>query len=94
MQTAYENEKDLFFERHMSRFFCVQWFKVKGGCSFLLILVAFLTITVLLYFHPKKKEKKRNTERLEDKFEDTKGVIRIRTSKKDRQHNGQKTPKG
>jgi hypothetical protein len=25
-----------------------------------------------------------------DEFEDTKGVIRIRNSKKDRQHNGQK----
>ena len=27
---------------------------------------------------------------LEDKFEDTKGLIRIRKSKKNRQHNGQK----
>ena len=27
---------------------------------------------------------------LEEEFEDTKGVIRIRKSKKDRQHNGQK----
>jgi hypothetical protein len=27
---------------------------------------------------------------LQGKFEDTKGVIRIRKSKKDRQHNGQK----
>ena len=26
----------------------------------------------------------------EEEFEDTKGVIRIRKSKKDRQHNGQK----
>jgi len=28
--------------------------------------------------------------RVPEKFEDTKGVIRIRKSKKDRQHNGQK----
>jgi hypothetical protein len=27
---------------------------------------------------------------MEEEFEDTKGVIRIRKSKKDRQHNGQK----
>ena len=27
---------------------------------------------------------------LKEEFEDTKGVIRIRTSKKNRQHNGQK----
>ena len=31
---------------------------------------------------------------LEEEFEDTKGVIRIRKSKKDKQHNGQKIPKG
>ena len=29
-----------------------------------------------------------------EEFEDTKGIIRIRKSKKDRQHNGQKIPKG
>jgi len=29
-------------------------------------------------------------QRLFEKFEDTKGVIRIRKSKKNRQHNGQK----
>jgi hypothetical protein len=29
----------------------------------------------------------------EEEFEDTKGVIRIRISKKNRQHNGQKIPK-
>jgi hypothetical protein len=29
-----------------------------------------------------------------EEFEDTKGVIRIRISKKNRQHNGQKIPKG
>jgi hypothetical protein len=27
---------------------------------------------------------------MEEKFEDTKGVIKIRKSKKDRQHNGKK----
>ena len=31
---------------------------------------------------------------VEEEFEDTKGVIRIRISKKNRQHNGQKIPKG
>ena len=30
---------------------------------------------------------------MEKAFEDTKGVIRIRKSKKDRQHNGQKSDK-
>jgi len=30
------------------------------------------------------------TEPFEEEFEDTKGIIRIRKSKKDRQHNGQK----
>jgi hypothetical protein len=31
-----------------------------------------------------------NRQYLEEEFEDTKGVIRIRISKKNRQHNGQK----
>jgi hypothetical protein len=31
-----------------------------------------------------------NTDRLQEEFEDTKGVIRIRILKKNRQHNGQK----
>ena len=31
-----------------------------------------------------------NNQELEEEFEDTKGVIRIRISKKNRQHNGQK----
>ena len=31
---------------------------------------------------------------LYEEFEDTKGAIRIRISKKNRQHNGQKIPKG
>jgi hypothetical protein len=35
------------------------------------------------------KMKKRNRSISEDEFEDTNEVIRIRTSKKDRQHNGQ-----
>ena len=30
----------------------------------------------------------------QEEFEDTKGVIRIHISKKNRQHNGQKIPKG
>jgi hypothetical protein len=30
---------------------------------------------------------------MQEKFEDTKEVIRIRKSKKNRQHNGQKIPK-
>ena len=36
------------------------------------------------------KIKKNNLHLLQEEFEDTKGVIRIRKSKKDRQHNGQK----
>jgi hypothetical protein len=31
---------------------------------------------------------------IQEELEDTKGVIRICKSKKDRQHNGQKIPKG
>ena len=31
---------------------------------------------------------------MQEEFEDTKGVIRIRILKKNRQHNGQKIPKG
>jgi hypothetical protein len=37
-----------------------------------------------------KKYNKRNRSISEDEFEDTKDVNRIRTSKKDKQHNGQK----
>ena len=33
---------------------------------------------------------KRKMTKVQEEFEDTKGVIRIRKSKKDRQHNGQK----
>ena len=32
--------------------------------------------------------------RTQEEFEDTKGAIRIRKSKNNRQHNGQKIPKG
>jgi hypothetical protein len=38
----------------------------------------------------KKKKKRMILLRWEENFEDTKGVIRIRISKKNRQHNGQK----
>jgi hypothetical protein len=42
--------------------------------------------------HRSKKDRKHNGQKKKDKekFEDTKGVIRVRKSKKDRQHNGQK----
>ena len=31
---------------------------------------------------------------LQEEFEDTKGILRMRKAKKDRQHNGKKSPKG
>ena len=37
-----------------------------------------------------RKGKQFRIQCVQEEFEDTKGVIRIRTSKKDRQHNGQK----
>ena len=37
----------------------------------------------------RRKNEKKNRSISEDEFEDTNEVIRIRTSKKDRQHNGQ-----
>jgi hypothetical protein len=42
-----------------------------------------------LTFEVKKKFKKKIVQG-EEEFKDTKGVIRIRNSKKDKQHNGQK----
>jgi hypothetical protein len=43
----------------------------------------------VLFWKKEGKMKKRNRSISEDEFEDTNEVIRIRTSKKDRQHNGQ-----
>ena len=40
-------------------------------------------------FEKRRKNEKKNRSISEDEFEDTNEVIRIRTSKKDRQHNGQ-----
>ena len=41
-------------------------------------------------FHKHTRNKKKNTMHGEEEFEDTKGAIRIRISKKNRQNNGRK----
>jgi hypothetical protein len=58
---------------------------------FLRAIIIFGSIKVLLLHIKKKQYNIHVCERiLEEGFKDTKGVIRIRKSKKDRQHNGQK----
>ena len=43
-----------------------------------------------LLFHPKYLDNSNRWGQFQEVFEDTKGAIRIRISKEDRQHNGQK----
>jgi hypothetical protein len=46
-----------------------------------------------LLFHPKYLDNINRWGQFQEVFEDTKGAIRIRISKEDRQHNGQKKQK-
>ena len=53
-------------------------------------LLSFLEMTRIPIFGYPESQKTLYPKNLKEEFEDTKGVIRIRISKKDRQHNDQK----